>query len=123
MPQHPRYSLTLRLLALDTCHAHLVDQSWSDLLVLGPLLEVLERIIDLFLGGDQLSENGLVLVLAQVLVQGVANRIRVLVQQAPQLLQLVATEFEWAGVAASEGLATGVDGLEIKKKVMMVGGG
>lgn len=72
--------LTLGFLALDARHAHLVDERRGDLLVLGPLVEVLECVVDLLLGRDQLTQNGLVLVLAQVLVQGVAERVRVLVQ-------------------------------------------
>ena len=54
--------------------------------------------------------------LAQILVEGLRDLVCVVVQQTPQLLELVATELEWASVARLEGLTTGLDGLQEEKE-------
>jgi hypothetical protein len=62
--------------------------------------------VNLFLAGSDLCEEGLVLMLVQVLVQGFADRGLILIEQSPELLQLMATELEGTGVTTLKGHST-----------------
>lgn len=106
-------SLTLGFLALQAVDAEAIDESGLDIFVLGPLVKMLKRVIDLLLGRNEFSENSFHLVLVKILVNGICDLIDILVKQAPELLQLVTAELERLGVAGFEGPTAGFSSLRM----------
>jgi hypothetical protein len=57
---------------------------------------VFQGIIDLLLGGDKLSEDSLVLVLMEIFLEGLDDEVGIVVDEAPELLELMTAVFEGA---------------------------
>ena len=98
---------TLWLLALQALNANAVDKRGLDVFILGPLVQMFECVVDLLLGGADLSKITFVRVLVQILVEGFGDLIGILVNQTPELFQLVTTELDGLGMTGFEGPAAG----------------